>query len=75
MSFGKIWNFVWFSDEKKFNLDGTDGFNYYWRDLDNEKGKRLFSKRPRSKKSLMVWGAFCSSKKKLVGFFIWEPNK
>ena len=63
LNFEKKWNFVWFSDEKKFNLDGPDGFYYYWRDLDNEKGRKLFSKRPRSRKSFMVWGAFCSTKK------------
>lgn len=49
---------VIFSDEKKFNLDGPDGFNSYWRDLRKE--PRYFSKRNFGGGSLMVWGAFCS---------------
>lgn len=47
-----------FSDEKKFNLDGPDGFNHYWRDLRKE--PRYFSKRNFGGGSLMVWGGFCS---------------
>lgn len=50
---------VIFSDEKKWNLDGADGFNGYWHDLRKE--KRYFSKRNFGGGSVMVWGAFCSS--------------
>ena len=46
---------VW-SDEKKFNLDGPDGFAYYWHDLRKE--KKYFSKRQMGGGSLMVWAAF-----------------
>lgn len=47
-----------FSDEKKFNLDGPDGFNCYWRDLRKE--PRYFSKRNFGGGSVMVWGAISS---------------
>ncbi|KAK2578417.1 hypothetical protein KPH14_012769 [Odynerus spinipes] len=45
------WNRVIFSDEKKFNLDGPDGYNSYWRDL--RKDPRYFSKRNFGGGSLM----------------------
>ena len=50
------WMQVIFSDEKKFNLDGPDGWNSYWHDLRREP-RTLFS-RQKGGGSLMVWGAF-----------------
>uniref|UniRef100_A0A914DTN0 Uncharacterized protein n=1 Tax=Acrobeloides nanus TaxID=290746 RepID=A0A914DTN0_9BILA len=54
---GRDWKKVIFSDEKKFNLDGPDGFNGYWRDL--RKDPMYFSKRNFGGGSVMVWAAFC----------------
>jgi hypothetical protein len=42
--------------KKKFNLDGPDGFSYYWHDLRNE--KLFFSKRTQGGGSVMIWGGF-----------------
>lgn len=50
------WDRVIFSDEKKFNLDGPDGWAYYWHDLRKE--KRIFAKRQQGGGSVMIWLAF-----------------
>ncbi|CDF36453.1 unnamed protein product [Chondrus crispus] len=50
-----FWNAVVFSDEKKFNGDGPDGFASYWHDLRTT--ERIFSKRQNGGFSVMVWGA------------------
>lgn len=50
------WLNVLFSDEKKFNLDGPDGWAYYWYDIRKE--PRTFLSRQQGGGSLMVWGAF-----------------
>lgn len=55
-SWKEEWRNVLFSDEKKFNLDGPDGWQCYWRDLRAE--PEIFSKRNFGGGTLMVWGAF-----------------
>ncbi|RCN41211.1 hypothetical protein ANCCAN_12849 [Ancylostoma caninum] len=46
------WSKIVWSDEKKFNLDGCDGQEGYWRDARKE--PRFFSKRKFGGGSLMV---------------------
>lgn len=60
------WHKVWFSDEKRFNLDGCDGFLYYWHDLRRE--ERIFSKRQGGGGGLMVWAAITKEKKSEIRF-------
>ena len=55
------WSGVVFTDEKKFNLDGPDGFRYYWHDIRNE--PRIFSKQQNGGGSLMTWGGFSANGK------------
>ena len=52
------WFEVIFPDEKRFNLDGPDGYRYYWRDLRKE--PRYFSKRVQGGGGVIVWGCFSS---------------
>lgn len=50
------WTEVIFSDEKKFNLDGPDGYNYYWAGVNTK--EVTYSKRANGGPSVMVWGCF-----------------
>lgn len=53
MTYGVKWRQVIFTDEKRFNLDGPDGFKYYWHDLRNE--PKFFSTRVAGGGSVQVW--------------------
>ena len=50
------WKTVIFSDEKKFNLDGPDGFQYYWHDLRDQRD--ITMSRNFGGCSVMIWAAF-----------------
>lgn len=66
------WRQIIFSDEKKFNLDGPDGFSYYWHDLRTE--EKIFSKRQSGGGSVMVWGAIGYLKKMPLSFISTRMN-
>lgn len=58
------WRQVIFSDERKFNLDGPDGCQYYWHDLRTEKEIRMSRNfggddgKNNNNNSVMVWLGF-----------------
>lgn len=56
MCWNEEWKNVIFSDEKKFNLDGPDGFKYYWHDL--SKSHDIALSRNFGGGSVMIWAAF-----------------
>lgn len=56
MSWNMEWRTVVFSDEKKWNLDGPDGFKCYWHCLGDN--YRHYSKRVGGGKSIMLWCGF-----------------
>lgn len=53
------WENVVFTDEKKFNLDGPDGNNYYFHDLRKE--ERFLQRRQQGGGGVMVWGTITSN--------------
>lgn len=62
---------IW-SDEKRFNLDGPDGFSGYWRDLRSD--PRILSKRSFGGGGCMVWSGFSSIGKLPVVFIRGNMN-
>lgn len=53
------WDDVVFSDEKKFNLDGSDGYSYYFHDL--RKDEQHLLSRQHVGGSVMIWSAITSN--------------
>ncbi|CAK9832681.1 Transposable element Tc3 transposase [Anthophora retusa] len=77
LSFAKVnmsmdWENVVFSDEKKFNLDGPDGFNSYWHDI--RKDVKYFSKRNFGGGSVMIWACFSARGKNSIAFISHKMN-
>lgn len=56
MTWNNAWNKVVWSDEKKFHLDGPDGFSYNWHDLRED--EKIFSTRAQGGGSVMIWASF-----------------
>ena len=52
----KGWTNIIFSNEKKFNLDGPDGYQFYWHDLRLE--KESFYSRYHGPGTAMIWQEF-----------------
>ena len=44
-----------FTDEKKFNLDGPDGYKYFW--ADKNISENMYSQRQNAGGGVMVWDA------------------
>ena len=59
ISLGQKWADAIFSNEKKFNLDGSDGFSYFQCDL--QKTKEVFSRSQNGGGLGMEWGAFAAN--------------
>lgn len=55
ISWKNEWRHVVFSDEKKLNFDGPDGFNYYFHDVRKE--ERFLARHHSREGGVMVWGA------------------
>jgi len=66
VTWSEEWKNVVFSDEKKFNLDGPDGFHYYWHDLTKE--PITYSKRVQGGGGVMIWIGFCHAGKTSIHF-------
>ena len=55
MTWKEEWWFVVFSDEKKFNLDGPDEYNFYFHDIRKE--ERFLARHHSREGGVMIWGA------------------
>ncbi|CAH2109252.1 unnamed protein product [Euphydryas editha] len=62
----KKWRKVTYTDEKKINLDGPDGFNYYFHDLRKENS--ILSRRQAGGGSVITWSGIGYSGKMDIKF-------
>ena len=71
MIWSEAWHKVICSDKKKFNLDGSVGFSYYWRGFREEE---IFSTRPQGGGSVIIWGSFGWAWKSSICFVDGQMN-
>lgn len=72
LSWTDQWRKVIFSDEKKFTLDGPDGYQRYWHDKRNNETVSLH--RNFKGGNLMVWAGFCYKSKTPICFITNKMN-
>lgn len=60
-----FWDNIIFSDEKRFCLDGPDGYKYYWHDIRKEK---LVCSKNQYSPGVMVWIAITRSSNRAFAF-------
>lgn len=63
---GNFWSSVCFIDEKRFNLDGSDGFHSFWHDLRDDPD--YLSRRQLSRGLIMIWMAIAMKGKVAMEF-------
>ncbi|KAG3254596.1 hypothetical protein PI124_g875 [Phytophthora idaei] len=66
------WISAIFSNEKKFNLDGPDGFKCYWRGM--RRPAQSYVRRQNGGGSIMVWTAFSAAGKSQVAILRGRQN-
>ncbi|KAG2814317.1 hypothetical protein PC111_g14039 [Phytophthora cactorum] len=59
-------------DEKMFNLDGPDGFKYYWRGM--RRPAQSYVRRQDGEGSVMVWGTFSAAGKSKLAILCGRQN-
>lgn len=66
------WSRVVFSDEKRFCMDGPDGFNYYWHHLAHD--EEIMSRRQNGGGGIMIWAGFSEKGKTKIAFVSGNQN-
>nr|CCA22712.1 AlNc14C164G7857 [Albugo laibachii Nc14] len=59
------WANVMFSDEKKWNMDGSDGYKHR---IDTRAKQSVLIRRHSGGESVMIWGGFCEDRKTTLDF-------
>ena len=65
------WSNVMFSDEKKWNMDGPDGYRHW---VDTRATQPVHVRRHTGGGSVMIWGGFCGGKKTTLKFLNGRVN-